>query len=474
MSATEKPPATPEPPQKQTAAAEVDELSQLLGAFSLQTPAKTQPPPAPSSSVSASGAESSHVPDAFQPLEVQSAVPDPALDSAANKPEQDTASAPEEQNVSGIENAAGTESLNEDSEIEFNLNARTKADTVFSPESANINAGSAVVQDPVPEPESDSPGQDTENQSGAFTPEIADAQVLPEESSKAAVAEPVPAPSEEVKGPEVEPAEPAKEESETPVGAALTETPVVEKVVPETEAAPDSPPLLPKGSYNIDFDNLDLENFNPFGNKAKISEDSALPAQSPKAQTPQSPPMKPTPKQNSAKKPPAKKKVSPAKKPESEKPPQTETPIPEPVETKPVQPEKVPDPTPLEKAPEEATAAPDSPPPLPPKGSYNIDFDSIDLENFNPFGTKSKVSLDSALPSSPPVPPVQVEEPAEVKKPTPKKPVAKKASPKKAAVSPKKGTPKKSLVQAAQDEDLDDSFHDAVEEIEVSLQAARL
>ena len=96
-------------------------------------------------------------------------------------------------------------------------------------------------------------------------------------------------------------------------------------------------------------------------------------------------------------------------------------------------------------------------PPLLPKGSYNIDFDSIDLENFNPFGAKSKISTDTALPGQPST---QIQ--FSPKKASPKKLSPKKTSPKKA--SPKKPSPKKVEVE----EELDDSFHDAVEEVSVN------
>lgn len=107
-------------------------------------------------------------------------------------------------------------------------------------------------------------------------------------------------------------------------------------------------------------------------------------------------------------------------------------------------------------------------PPIAPKGSYNIDFDSIDFENFNPFETKSKVSNNGeALPAQNSVSDTAVS----VKKDTPakaspKKPV-KKATPKKP--TPKKQpTPKKASPVKA--EEADDSFHDAVEEVVKSPQ----
>ena len=100
-------------------------------------------------------------------------------------------------------------------------------------------------------------------------------------------------------------------------------------------------------------------------------------------------------------------------------------------------------------------------PPLVPKGSYNIDFDSIDLENFNPFGTKSTVANDTPLPGAPTN---QAE--SEPNKESPKK-VTPKKTPKK--ISPKKASPKKALPKKEVEEDeIDDSFHDAVEEVSLS------
>ena len=100
-------------------------------------------------------------------------------------------------------------------------------------------------------------------------------------------------------------------------------------------------------------------------------------------------------------------------------------------------------------------------PPLVPKGSYNIDFDSIDLENFNPFGAKSTVVNDTPLPGAP-----TNQSESEPNKESPKK-VTPKKTPKK--VSPKKASPKKALPKKEVEEDeVDDSFHDAVEEVSLS------
>ena len=97
-----------------------------------------------------------------------------------------------------------------------------------------------------------------------------------------------------------------------------------------------------------------------------------------------------------------------------------------------------PEPEPVLGTKSETLQEPESPPLLP-KGSYNIDFDSIDLESFNPFGTKSKVGTVTALPGSGTQTPAKKVSPKEASpnKLTPKNSFPKKASPKKP--SPKEG-----------------------------------
>ena len=230
----------------------------------------------------------------------------------------------------------------------------------------------------------------------------------------------------------------------------------------EPTPEPSSPPLVPKGSYNIDFDAIDLENFNPFGTKSKVDNDAVLPGPSAVQPSPEktlvgeSSPPKATPKKSP-------KKVSPKK----ASPEKNETLIPTAIETDnseqvavAVPAVKQDDPEIVANAEDQLPPKPESPP-LVPKGSYNIDFDSIDLENFNPFGTKSKVVNDTPFPGAPTN---QAE--SEPNKESPKKVTPKKA-PKK--VSPKKTSPKKALPKKEVEEDeIDDSFHDAVEEVSLS------
>ena len=227
----------------------------------------------------------------------------------------------------------------------------------------------------------------------------------------------------------------------------------------EPTPEPSSPPLVPKGSYNIDFDTIDLENFNPFGTKSKVGNDTILPSPSAVQPSPEKTsvgegsPRKTTPKKSP-------KKVSPKK----ASPEKKEKLIPAVVEAE--HSEQVAaavkrdDPEIVVNAEDQLPPKPGSPP-LVPKGSYNIDFDSIDLENFNPFGTKSKVANDTALPGAPTEQAEFVANKESPKKVTPKK-TPKKVSPKK--TSPKKASPRKEI----EEDEIDDSFHDAVEEVSLN------
>ena len=227
----------------------------------------------------------------------------------------------------------------------------------------------------------------------------------------------------------------------------------------EPTPEPSSSPLVPKGSYNIDFDAIDLENFNPFGTKSKVGNDTILPSPSAVQPSPEktsvgegSPP-KATPKKSP-------KKVSPKK----ASPEKKEKLIPAVVETKHSEQVaaavKQDDPEIVANSEDQLSPKPESPP-LVPKGSYNIDFDSIDLESFNPFGTKSKVANDTVLPGAPKDQAELVASKESPKKVTPKK-TPKKVSPKK--TSPKKASPRKEI----EEDEIDDSFHDAVKEVSLS------
>ena len=258
--------------------------------------------------------------------------------------------------------------------------------------------------------------------------------------------------------------------------------------VEETNSGPSSPPIS-KGNYNIDFDSIDLENFNPFGTKSKVSQDipaDSIPADCADTKVPLTEeahevPIPVTQELNAA--------VPEVNESIKEVPQSLEQEI---VENKKnsspqkeesakiVEPscEKTNEEVLLEKSPSntqglsaEPSANQETPssPPLVPKGSYNIDFDSIDLESLDPFGTKSKVSSDvdslpvSAKPvESSTVPPATQDKPENIKT-SPKKPSPKKVSPKKASpkVSPKKKPEE-------EDESPETSFHDAVEVIPLS------
>ena len=261
--------------------------------------------------------------------------------------------------------------------------------------------------------------------------------------------------------------------------------------VEETNSGPSSPPIS-KGNYNIDFDSIDLENFNPFGTKSKVSQDipaDSIPADCADTKVPLTEeahevPIPVTQELNAAvpevnesiKEVPQSleqeivenKKNSSPQKEESSK---IVEPSCEPTNEE-VLLEKPPSNTQVESGPSaEPSANQETPssPPLVPKGSYNIDFDSIDLESLDPFGTKSKVSSDvDSLPLSakpvenPTVPPATQDKPENIKT-SPKKPSPKKVSPKKASpkVSPKKKAEE-------EDESPETSFHDAVEVIPLS------
>ena len=228
----------------------------------------------------------------------------------------------------------------------------------------------------------------------------------------------------------------------------------------EPTPEPSSPPLVPKGSYNIDFDAIDLENFNPFGTKSKVGNDTILPSPSAVQPSPEKTPVgEDSPPKNTPKKSP--KKVSPKK----ASPEKKEKLIPSAIETE--HPEQVAaaveqdNPEIVANTEDQLHPKPGSPP-LVPKGSYNIDFDSIDLENFNPFGTNSKVANDTVLPGASTDQDGFVADKESPKKVTPKK-TPKKASSKKAS-PPKKASPRKEI----EEEEIDGSFHDAVEEVSLN------
>ncbi len=314
---------------------------------------------------------------------------------------------------------------------------------------------------------------------------------------------------------------------------ATEQTADISQPVTVEESQPElSTPPIPKGSYNIDFDSIDLENFNPFGTKSNVTKDIDSQAVGNKSDLTSSKPvsqeqMKPVPspgetldvpdvpetlkqeivtdvpevpssgqeipviepgnepqvplEKNKVQSKPQEQERTEVYEPKSEGPSEEGTNIDwaseeEALSTVQVQEEHVTQSeslptTPPKDLPSPAVVEPPSgdqeapsSPPLIPKGSYNIDFDSIDLENFNPFGTKSKVGHDNdSIPVN--AKPIEVGTPEidhDVPKQPPKKASAKKSPPKKVSprkVSPKKAPPKKEI------EDTDDSFHDAVEDV---------
>ncbi len=278
----------------------------------------------------------------------------------------------------------------------------------------------------------------------------------------------------------------------------------------ESQPGPSSPPVA-KGNYNIDFDSIDLENFNPFGTKSNVTQDThlSLPLSSKVAQS-ESPtklvdkePVQKVPVTGESVKEEVPEFVTQEVTPVVPEVPESVKGVPQSLQQETVGDKKEPisqreesakvtepvceplsgegpniDLVSVEEAPPSTQAQAElssqalplstnqenpSSPPLVPKGSYTIDFDSIDLESFNPFGTQNKVvnDLDSLPLSSQPVenasvPPVIQDIKASPTKPSPQK-VSPKKSPKKPAVD--KASPKKD------EEEADDSFHDAVEDI---------
>ena len=513
---------------------EVDELSALLGAVSLQTPIKPLTPVTATATASASisapipalsdqiESEDKSVSDnntvstsEEAPESSSKESPDSgvgvALPNETVAPETDTSSNKIEETNTAVP-AIDEASLTNDSEIEFNIPEPTADSETALNDTIDVDSDKALIvaetniQETCPEAtstdineeipvteESKEPAQSDSSVEAApradeiQTPEQSVQEEVPQ-SSSVPTSDEVQVPESSVSSTEVTPetvetlateevASWPQEEQEPEVVAAKSEevsAPEVNLSEPDSKAElppePGSPPLVPKGSYNIDFDSIDLENFNPFGTKSKVVNYSALPGPppeqpkpvaekaSPKAATPKKVTPKKSPKKVSPKKPSPEKKepqVSEALAPNPEEAIETTPEVPE---VKTTQPESVPTTEP------QYTAEPESPPLLS-KGSYNIDFDSIDLENFNPFGTKSKVRNDGALPGSPEQPqstnvktsPKVAKTEPSTRKATPKKVTPKKTPPKKA--SPKKPSPNKL------EEELDDSFHDAVEEV---------
>ena len=536
---------------------EVDELSKLLGAVSLQTPLKSQSPDA--SACNVNNAQTTALTDQIEkktesvsgdnetlaetklesPTKETSfvdAVSDPEVEAANEAVKDETSDNIDVTNTdnSTLEPRSDDANLTEDSEIEFNIPTKNPvSDKTTAPtnspggvngspkEEDNSKVVPVATDDPnlskesiedkgkeeaeVPVNEISQGVLSNESNTEVKTPEQEEPVRL--ESSKVAP-EPQQSP-ESVKPNQEETAEnfPVStfDQVQSPIGdvlntdintgsdaqggeelpksgsleteasetasASLKPTPEEEKQVqseslPATECEltpePGSPPLVPKGSYNIDFDAIDLENFNPFGTKSKVDNDAVLPGPSAVQPSPEKTlvgegsPLKATPKKSPKKASP--KKASPEKNEkliptaiEKDHSEQVATAVPE---------VKQDDPEIVANAEDQLPPKPESPS-LVPKGSYNIDFDSIDLENFNPFGTKSKVVNDTPLPGA-----STDQTELEPNKESPKK-VTPKKTPKK--ISPKKTSPKKALPKKEVEEDeIDDSFHDAVEEVSLS------
>ncbi len=456
-----------------SAAADVDELSTLLGAVTLQTPVKlpaSAPAPVESAFADVEGATE---------LDSQT-LSDPLLDVPCDEnTEVVSDQVPVDSVISEIPQDVPDVSA-EDSEIEFNIKPTHPATaSVGSPspeEPESLFAAQDILEESV-EQVTGEPGIAISVQNQLET-----SGSLKVDDSVTELAEPPQPVSEPEASAQVEAAVQIVDEARTAVSTVAGSEELVDNqpvaTEPGSEVSPDSSPLLPRGSYNIDFDSIDLENFNPFGNKSEVGPGgistgvTAAAAKHPLQTTPAkvASPKKPSPKKSSpAKATPTSKKPAvtaesvvsaesdnPTAPAESVKSEQTEPVGPDQPQTEPF--------PPVEET--NAEAAPDSPP-LVPKGSYNIDFDAIDLDSFNPFGTKSRVDNDTDLPVKKPASPAQPspEKPVAHKQPTPKKATPRKSTPKK--TTPKKASPKKSPQK--RDEELDDSFHDAVEEIEVRI-----